>query len=189
MDISRVRLAFQKKWNFSFRTNSSIDLSQAYYSLQQESLNSDDMLLYVTSQIRPVIEGHVIEAEGQAWIVFQMFKEVVNQSLYEFRLYPVFDQVMLKQLGVASNDLGLVPVDGPSIGIIADCFIEEYSQKERTVPTKQPVESYQKSFIIAAEQVPDISTGYDLYYKGEKYKIESLENTYGIIRVRATKDL
>jgi len=155
MDISQVRRKFQRLWDFTVLTNYSEDLSTAYYSLQQESLNSDDMLLYVTSSFKPDLEGSVIESNGQRWIVYQIFKDLVNKELYEFRLYPVLNQVTLKEVNLSSNDLGLVQTEGPDTEYVLDCYVEEYSLKERAVPTAQPVESYQQQFIVAANQLPD----------------------------------
>jgi hypothetical protein len=189
MDISKVRLKFQRSWDFIIHTDASIDLSQALYSLEQGSLNSDNMLLYVTNLTLPPLEGHVIESHSQKWIVFKMFKEVVNEKLYEFRLYPVLGSLILRQVNSETNDLGLVPVSGPTTSYTLDCYIEEFSQKERTVPTKQPVESYEQTFLVAAKQMPTSLEAADLIYEGHKYKIGSFEHLNGIVKIRATKDL
>lgn len=189
MDISKVRLRFQKAWNFTVLTNASVIISQARYSLQQESLNSKDMLLYVTCKTMPLIESHVIEGEGQRWIVYLAMKEVVNTDLYEFRLFPVTGSFTLEALNIATNDLGMMPASGDGETTEVDCYIEEYSLKERTVPTAQPVESYQQSFIVAASSIPDYHGAYKIYYKGIKFKVDSFERTAGMVRIRATEDL
>ena len=189
MDMSQVRRKFQKLWNFSVLTNYNVNLSTAYYSLQQGSLNSDDMLLYVTSTVRPELEGSLIESQGQKWIVFQSMKEVVNQNLYEYRLYPVTDTISLKSINIQENDLGAVIVDDTGEVITLHCFVEEYSLKERSVPTAQAVESYQQSFFIAANELPDYRGAYVLSYNGLKYKIDSFERSIGLIKIRATEDL
>ncbi len=189
MDISQVRRKFQKTWNFSVLTNYNVNLSTASYSLQQGSLNSDDMLLYVTSKVRPELEGSLIESQGQKWIVFQAMKEVANKNLYEYRLYPVTDILSLKSINIQKNDLGAVLVDSTGEVIILHCFVEEFSMKERAVPTAQPVESVQQSFIIAANELPDYRGAYELYYRGLKFKIDSFERSIGLIKIRATEDL
>ena len=189
MDMSQIRLRFQKLWNFSVHTNYSVNLSKAYYSLQQGSLNSDDMLLYVTSTVVPNLEGSLIEAEGQKWIVALGMKEVVNKDLYEYRMYPVTDTIVIKEINTASNDLGLVLVDDTGTETTLHCYVEEYSLKERTVPTAQAVESYQQSFLIAANELPDYRGTYTLSYKGIRFKIDSFERAVGLIKIRATEDL
>lgn len=189
MDITQVRRRFQKKWNFSVLTLPRVDLSTAYYSLQQESLNSDDMLLYITSVVRPNLEGSLIESQGQKWIVYLGMKEVVNQNLYEFRLYPVTDQITMTQKTTTTNAIGTTIVSGSGTPVTLDCYVEEYSLKERTVPTAQPVESYQQSFLVAANQLPDYRGIYELTYRGLRFKIDSFERLIGLVKIRATEDL
>jgi len=189
MDLSLIRRKFQHLWNFTVHTNYNIDLSTAYYSLQQGSLNSDDMLLYVTSEVIPKLEGSLIELQGQKWIVYLSMKELVNQNLYEYRLYPATDTLVIKAINIQTNDLGAVLVDDTGEETILHCYVEEYSLKERTVPTAQPVESYQQSFFIAANELPDYRGTYELYYRGIKFKIDSFERSIGLIKIRATEDL
>ena len=188
-DISRTRLKFQRKWDFVVHTNYSIDLNQARYSLQQGSLNSDDMLLYVTSKVLPSLEGSLIESRGQKWIVALAIKEVVNQDLYEYRMYPVTDEIILSELVTTTNAVGtnLVSDSGPSTTLY--CYVDDYSLKERTTPTAQPVESYQQAFFVAANQLPNYRGAYVLTYKGLKFKIDSFERLIGLIKIRATEDL
>lgn len=187
MDISQIRRKFQHLWNFSVLTNYSIDLSTAYYSLQQGSLNSDDMLLYVTSEVVPKLEGSLIESQGQKWIVYQSMKEVVNQNLYEYKLYPVTDTLILKVINTQTNDLGAVLVDDTGEELTLHCFVEEYSLNERI--KAQPVESFKQSFFIAANELLDYRGVYVLYYRGIKFKINSFEKSIGLIKIRATEDL
>ncbi len=189
MDMTQIRLKFQKLWNFSVLTNYNVNLSTAYYSLQQGSLNSDDMLLYVTSTVVPELEGSLIEADGQKWIVALAMKEVVNSNLFEYRLYPVTDTISLKAINIQENDLGAILVDDTGEETLLHCFVEEYSLKERTTPTAQAIESYQQSFIIAANELPDYRGAYVLTYRGIKYKIDSFERVIGTIKIRATEDL
>lgn len=189
MDIHQVRRRFQTLWNFSVLTNYNVNLSTAYYSLQQGSLTSDDMLLYVTSKINPELNGSLIELQNQKWIVATSFKELVNQDLYEYRLYPITDTFILKTMETTSNALGVNIVSDTGVEKIMNCYIEEYSLKERTVPTAQPVESYQQSFIIAANELPDYRGTYELTYKGHRYKIDSFERSVGLIKIRATENL
>jgi len=189
MDISQVRRRFQKLWNFSVLTLHNVNLSTAHYSLQQGSLNSEDMLLYMTLGINPELNGSLLELDGQRWIVATSFKEAVNQNLYEYKLLPVTDTFILKTMETTSNALGVNIVSDTGIEKTMNCYIEEYSLKERTVPTAQPVESYQQSFIIAANELPDYRGTYELTYKGHKYKIDSFERSVGIIKIRATENL
>ena len=188
MDISLVRRHFQRSWDFSAITNYTQNLFQAYYSLQQESLNSDDMLLYVTNPFKPELEGHLIESKAQKWIVYQAMKEVVNQQLYEFRLYPAIDTLILRTVTTASNAIGTVKVTQSGASYVLDCYILEYSIKERSVPTPQPGESNQQTFIIAAQQLP-VGGAYVLSYKDKDYKIDSLEPLFGIYKIKATRDI
>ena len=188
-DISRLRMKFQHKWDFIVHTNYSIDLLQARYSLQQESLNSDDMLLYITSEIIPSLEGSLIESKGQKWIVASVMKEVNNQNLYQYLLYPVTDTITIKEVSTATNAIGTLIVDDLGKETVLDCFVEAYSLKERTMPTAQPVESYQQTFFIAANQLPDYRGAYVLSYRGLKYKLDSFERSIGLIKIRATEDL
>jgi len=189
MDMSLIRRKFQRLWDFTIHTNYSTNLSTAYYSLQQGSLNSDDMLLYVTSEVVPSLEGSLIESKGQKWIVYRVMKEVVNLNLYEYRLYPVTDTLVLKVINIQSNDLGSVLIDDTGEELTLHCFVEEYSMKEKTVPTAQPVESYQQSFFIAANELPDYRGAYELSYRGLKFKIDSFERSIGLVKIRATEDL
>ena len=188
-DISRTRLRFQRKWDFIVHTNYSIDINQARYSLQQESLNSDDMLLYITSEVVPELEGSLIESQGQIWIVATAMKEVANQDLYEYRLYPATDTITIRAINTITNAIGTVLVDDSGVETILNCYVEEYSLKERTVPTAQAVESYQQSFFVAANQLPDYRGAYVLTYRGLQFKIDSFERSVGLIKIRATEDL
>lgn len=189
MDISQVRRKFQKPWDFSVLTFYSIDLSQAYYSLQQESLNSDDMLLYITSNIIPKLEGSLMISKGQKWIVAKAMKEVVNQDLYEYLMLPALDTLTLKEYNTRTNALGVNIVDESGIIHTLNCYLDDYSLKERTVPTAQPVESYQQVFIIAANELPEYDGVYELVYRGINYKIDSFEKVIGVIKIRATENL
>lgn len=188
MDISLVRRHFQRSWDFSAITNYTENLFQAYYSLQQESLNSDDMLLYVTNPFKPNLEGHVIEAKAQRWIVYQVMKEVVNQQLYEFRLYPAISVLTLKVIDTAKNAIGTVSTVQTGASYALDCYVLDYSIKERSVPTPQPEESNQQTFIVAAKQLPP-GAAYVLSYKDKDYKIDSLEPLFGIYKIKATRDV
>ena len=189
MDIAQIRRKFQTLWDFSMLTNYSIDLSTAYYSLQQESLNSDDMLLYVTSSVAPSLQGSLIESQGQKWIVALAMKEVVNLDLYEYKMFPVTDTITLTQLVTQENALGINVMADVGVDITLHCYVEEYSLKERTVPTAQPVESYQQSFLIAANELPDYHGTYELSYRGIKFKIDSFERSVGLVKIRATENL
>lgn len=188
MNIHNVRARFQESWDFIVLTNYLADLSTCRYSLQQGSLNSDDMLLYVTSQFVPKLEGHLIEAKNQKWIVYQRIKEVVNHSLYEYRLFPAIDTFELIEVVTVKNSIG-TKVMSEKAPITMHCFIEERSAKERAVPTVQVVESYQQTFIVAQEELPDYRGDYLLRYKGVKYKIDSFELLFGGLRIRATENL
>lgn len=188
MNISRVRKFFQKTWNFSMLTSYNKDLSTATYSLQQESLNSDNMLLYVTSEIIPELEGSLIEADGQKWIVAVAMKEVVNENLYEYRLYPVTDTLELISMVTQENAIGEnITAEGEITTL--HCYVDDYSLKERTVPTAQPVESYQQAFLIAFNELPDYRGIYILKYNGVPYKIDSFEKNVGLLKIRATENL
>jgi len=189
MDISQVRRKFQHLWDFTMLTSHNVNLSTAYYSLQQESLNSDDMLLYVTSDVVPSLEGSLLELEGQRWIVYLAMKELSNKKMYEYRLFPVTDTITIREVNTASNALGMVKVDDTGELITLDVFVEEYSLKERIVPTAQAVESYQQSFLVAANQLPNYRGTYILTYRGLNFKIDSFERSVGIIKIRCTEDL
>jgi len=189
MDIAQVRRRFQKEWNFSVLTLHNVNLSKACYSLQQGSLNSEDMLLYITSEVNPNLVGSLIELQEQKWIVYLAFKELVNQNLYEYKLLPVTDTFILRTLDTETNALGVNVVTDSGEDQVMSCFIEEYSLKERAVPTAQPVESYQQSFIIAANELPDYHGTYELSYKGLKFKIDSFEKAVGVVKIRATENL
>ena len=147
------------------------------------------MLLYVTFNSQPPIEGHVLEAENQKWIVYLGMKEVFNNNLYQFRLYPVTNTVSLKPISIGTNDLGMVPTSDQTTAIVLDCYVDEFSKKEKPSPTAQPVEAFQQTFIVAKEQLPDYRGAYELFYKDIKYKIDSFEISSGIIKIRATQDL
>ena len=189
MNVAQVRRKFQKIWDFFVLTKYSIDLSTACYSLQQGSLNSDDMLLYVTSEVVPNLEGSLIESQGQKWIVVLAMKEVVNQNLYEYRMLPATDTLILREFNTVTNALGVNIISNSDVSHTLHCYIEEYSLKERTVPTAQPVESYQQSFIIAANELPVYTGTYELIYRGIKFKIDSFERSIGIVKIRATENL
>lgn len=188
MDISRVRMKFQKLWNFTVLTSYSINLNQAYYSLQQESLNSDDMLLYVTSTINPMLEGSLIEAYGQKWIVLVSMLEVVNKDLYEYKLFPATDIIVLQEFILQENALGS---SAPSLGAsyTIPCYLDEFTLKERSNPSAQPAEANVQSFIIAFNSIPDYKGHYVLTYKGLDYKIASFERDNGIVKIRAVENL
>jgi hypothetical protein len=189
MDIANVRRVFQKNWNFTIVTNCLCDTTHWLYSLQEESLNSDDKLLYITNTVKPEIEGHLLELNGMRWIVWEAIKEHFNRDLWQYLLLPAIDKVLVKTVPVAENALGMVQVPGASEEFYLDVYVDDYGLKERTVPTQQPVESFQQIFYVAKEQMPDQSDIYELYYQGIKFKIDSLERVVGAFKIRATEDL
>lgn len=188
MDIARVRLKFQELWNLTVFTSYSVDLNQAYYSLQQESLNSKNMLLYITSTINPQLEGSLIGGDGQKWIVYLAMLEVVNKDLYEYRLFPTVDTILLQEFLVQENALG---ASTPSLGTSYEipCYLEEFTLKERSNPSSQPAEANVQSFVIAYNSLPDYKGHYMLTYKGLSYKIASFERDVGIVKIRAVENL
>ncbi len=187
MDISLVREKFQKPWNFNIVTDYSGDVSHWYYSFQEESLNSDDKLLYITAPERPDILGHLLELDGQRWIVWKLYREHFNKKLWQVLLLPSLDTLVLKTVPIASNALGSVPTTGDIKEYIIDVFIEDYGLKERTVPTAQPVESFQNVFYAAEKQFPKAEV-FEAYYQDKKYKVDSLERNIGAVKIRATED-
>ncbi len=185
MNISLVRRHFQKAWNFSVLTSHNVDLTQAYYSLQQESLVSDKMFLYVSFNTSPQLDGSLIELNGQKWLVSKNMKELANTELYEYHLYPATDVLELIEQNTVSNDLG---ININSVGTIYSipCYFTIYSTKERV---GQPVEANQQTFFIAANSMPNINGVYTLRYKGLNYKINSYETAVGIVQIKATWNL
>jgi DNA polymerase III alpha subunit len=162
MDISRVREKFQKNWNFNILTNYSGDTTQWRYSLQEESLNSDDKLLYITSEQKPSLEGHLLELDNMRWIVWEAIKEHFNRKLWQYLLLPCIDKIVVNTVPVAKNAMGIVTVPDTSEEYELDVYVEDYGLKERTVPTKQPVESFQQVFYIAKYQMPNTGDLYEL---------------------------
>ena len=189
MNIKNIRQKFQKKWNFLFLTSYYLDMSTAFYSLQQGSLNSDDMLLYVTVRNNPKLEGELIHLEGQTWIVASGFKEHSSRDLFEYKLYPANDILHFKVVHKIKNDVGIVELKETSEIVKVPCYVDDYSLKERTSPTKQVNEAFQKSFFIAANSLDIINKVYILFYRDQAYKLESLERSIGLIKVRATENL
>lgn len=182
MDISQVRRHFQKAWNFSVLTSHNINLSQAYYSLQQESLISDKMFLYVTLNVSPQLDGSLIELNSQKWIVSKCMQEHSNKNLYEYHVYPATDVIELSEINTVSNDLGTNVSTMGSIYTIP-CYVSIYSMKERV---GQVTESNQQVFYIAANSLPNYHGVYVLKYRGLDYKINSYEWAIGIIQIKAT---
>jgi hypothetical protein len=188
MDISRVRMKFQKPWDFSLVTLCSCDTTHLLYSFEEESLNSDDKLLYVTSPTKPPLEGHLLERDSMHWIVWEAMREHFNKELWQFLLLPAIDTITLKTVPVEQNALGTVVVSGDSTDIDLSVYVDDYGLKERTVPTAQPVESFQQIFYAARYQMPADGV-HELYYQGIKYKIDSIERVVGAYKIRATEDL
>ena len=187
MNIHRVRMRFQHSWDFIVTTNALLTYPQALYSLQQESLNSIDMFLYVTNEDFLELEGHVIEAKGQRWIVAESFKEVVNTSLWEYKLIPVVDTLTLVIKDTSTNALGVIADANPPIELTVDCGYDDYTMKARD---NQPIEAYQQVFLVATKAM---APGYDkatyFTYQGRKYGIDSFESLAGVVKIRATEDL
>ena len=82
------------------------------------------MLLYVTSTTPPMLEGSLLELNGQKWIVAIGMLEHFNASLYQYKLYPTIDTITLTELSIASNAIGVdtlhplaaLPCMGVSVG-------------------------------------------------------------------------
>jgi hypothetical protein len=188
MDIHLVRRKFQRTGNIFVDTDANIDLSHVPYSLQQESLNSINMFLYITTAVDLALEGHVLTIKNQKWIVQESMKETVNTQLFEYKLYPVTDLINVRLLDIRTNALGLIDKTGASIEHLVHCFVDDRGLKERAVPSAQPVEAIQQIFYVARYEMPDVSSPYEVYYQGNKYKVDSLEKISGAIKLRLTED-
>jgi len=188
MDIHLVRRKFQTTGNIFINTNPNVDISHVPYSLQQESLNSIDMLLYLTTAVDFALEGHILEIKGQKWIVFEKFKEVVNTQLYEYKLFPVTDILMVRFLNIETNALGKINSPGVGLEKVVNCFVDTRGLKERSVPSLQPLEAIQQIFYVARYEIPEDTVPYEIYYQGQKYKIDSTEKIIGAVKLRLTED-
>ena len=184
MDIHLVRRRFQTLGKINVVTNPLVDLSQVPYSLQQESLNSIDMLLYITTENNLHLEGHVLDIKQQLWIVKKFMKEVVNTHLYEYLLLPVMDKLILRILTVSTNAMGIVN-EGASENLEVNCFIDD---RARAVRSEQPLDVIQQTFYVAVEEVP-VAKIYEAFYKTRKYKIASMERLVGVVKFRLIEDI
>jgi len=184
MDIHLVRRRFQTVGEITVVTNPNIDISHVPYSLQQESLNSVDMLLYVTTDVDLQLEGHVLNIKNQLWIVKKFMLEVVNTKLYEYLLLPVLDNLTLRVLDIVTNAMG-VTQEGTSIDTVVNCFIDDRS---RAVRSDQPLDVIQQTFFVAVQEMP-VDEVYEVYYRDRKYKIASMERLVGVVKLRLIEDI
>ena len=203
MDLSLVRLKFQKIWNNFLRTNYSGDLSQVHYSLQQESLNSEDMFLHITSPTNPQLEGSLIEISAQRWIVQKAMREHVNKDMWIYKLLPTHCKITLALSVTTKNAIGSTSaddtidgndklVDGAVLHVISgvyDAFLDFYDRKERLSPTAQPVDSFEQNFFIAVNQLENPKLPYVMYYGMDRYKVGSIERVAGSFKITAIKDV
>ena len=186
MNIHLVRRKFQVLGNITVSTDTNIDLSHLPYSLQQESLNSEKMLLYITTSVDLQLEGHLLIIKDQKWIVYQAMKETVNNQLYEYLLLPATDNLTIKFVSIEENALGLIETNQPTTETTVSCYVGDRGIKERgSLP---PVETIQQVFFVANKEMPNTSIPYEIYYFGKKYKINSTERVVGVIKFRLTED-
>ncbi len=184
MDIHQVRRKFQIVGEITVSTNTSLDISHVPYSLQQESLNSINMLLYITTATNLQLEGHVLNIKNQLWIVKKVMKETVNTAVYEYLLLPVLDVLVLRILNIVTNDIG-VQLEGIPSDYTVNCFIDD---RARAVRSNQLVDVIQQTFFVAIEEMP-VDEVYEAYYRGRKYKISSLERLIGVVKLRLIEDI
>jgi len=203
MNIHSVRRRFQHKVDFFIPSKYTGNIFQGFYSLQQDPLNSERFLLYITISFKPNIVGHLIFIKNQPWLVHRFFKEVVNLSLYEYLLMPTNDMLDILVIRQSVNALGTSNteistdgnnflLDGNSLFIPNNrvhCILDTFSRKERINPTVQPADAYERTFFIARSQMIDYQVPIAVYYKGIRFKVMSKTPYDGAVELRATQEL
>ena len=203
MELYNVRRRFQDKIDFFIPAKYLINIFHKSYSLQQDPLTSEKFLLYITSDINPRLEGVFLYIHKQPWIVYKYFRERSNKDMFEYQVRPANDYVGIKALqntksimGVAvqgtNTDGNSTLLDGNSTLIFDNefnCFVDSFDRKERVQPTAQAVDAFEQTFMLAQSQLEDYQLPFVLYYRGNEYKVMSKTSDYGIIKIRATRDL
>lgn len=203
MELSNVRRRFQTQIDFFVPAKYTIKIFHESYSLQQDPLTSEKFLLYITSKLNPQLDGYLIFIRKQPWLVYKYFMERSNKDMYEYQVMPANDFVTIKALqtttGLMGQNLKSQSTDGNEVLLDGNdqlifnnefhCYIDRLDRKERVQPTTQPVDAFEQTFVLARSQLVDYHLPFTLQYKGDDYKVMSSTSDYGVIKIRATKDL